>query len=340
MWLGLRPLGPLLSWLAMHAMLLSDFGKPEDLRWTEGPDLTPGCGQVVIDVQAVGCNLADTLIVQGKYQVKPPFPFAPGMEASGRVLSVGEGVQGLKEGQRVLTTPRFGAYATQICADQSDVFPIDDAMPFDEAAAFPIVYQTSYFALVYRAPLLPRQTLLVHGAAGGVGLSAVQIGKALGARVLATAGSESKRQFVREQGADAVFDSRDPGWVDWVKSETDGRGADHIYDPVGGDVFDMSLKCIAFSGNLHVIGFASGRIPEAAMNRVLLKNISLVGLHWGAYRDHEPEKIAEGMAASMEMYGRGQLAVQIGGRYPLQEAARALSDISARRAQGKIVLIR
>ena len=322
----------------MHAMLVNAFGEPEDLRWTELPDPEPGPGQVVVDVRAVGCNLADILIVQGKYQYKPPFPFAPGMEAAGVVRALGPGVEGLEQGQRVLVHPRAGAYATCICADASDVFAIPDAMPFEDAAAFPIVYQTSYFALVYRAPLLAGQTLLVHGAAGGVGLSAVQIGKALGARVLATAGSADKREFVLAQGADAVFDSRDPGWVDWVKAQTDGRGADHIYDPVGGDVFDRSLKCIAFSGSLHVIGFASGRIPEAAMNRVLLKNISLVGLHWGAYRDHDPERIGEGMAALLRMYEAGQLQVEIGHRYPLEQAPKALADIAGRRARGKIVL--
>jgi NADPH2:quinone reductase len=232
----------------------------------------------------------------------------------------------------------YGAYATQVSAAQHQVYRLPETMPFEHAAAFPIVYHTSYFALAVRAPVRPGQTVLVHGAAGGVGVSAVQIAKALGAHVLATAGSAEKRSFVREQGADEVFDSRDPRWVEQVLRATDGRGADHIYDPVGGDVFDLSLKCIAFSGNLHVIGFASGRIPSCAMNRVMLKNIALVGLHFPAYQTKDPEQIPLAMAALFAMYERGQLPVHIGGTFPLERAASALEEISSRRAQGKIVL--
>jgi NADPH2:quinone reductase len=211
-------------------------------------------------------------------------------------------------------------------------------MPFEHAAAFTIAYHTSYFALVYRAPVKPGETVLVHGAAGGVGLSAVQIAKALGARVLATAGSPEKRAFVKAQGADEVYDSREPSWVEQVMRATNGRGVEHIYDPVGGDIFDLSLKAIAFSGNLHVIGFASGKIPNCAMNRVLLKNISLVGLHWGAYQLRDPGKVPEAMAALFSLYERGLLPVQIGASFPLDRAVDALQEISLRRVQGKVVL--
>lgn len=322
----------------MKALLVHAWGEPSDMQLTELPDLLAGPGQIVIDVKAIGTNFPDILMIQGKYQVKPPFPFAPGSEISGVVRAIGDGVTRVKPGDRVLASVPWGGYATQVVAAERQVHVIPASMPFEHAAAFTIVYHTSYFALVYRAPVKPGQTVLVHGAAGGVGLSAVQIAKALGARVLATAGSEEKRAFVLAQGAEQVFDSRDPSWVQKVMQATNNRGADHIYDPVGGDIFDLSLKCIAFSGNLHVIGFASGKIPNCAMNRVLLKNISLVGLHWGAYQLHDPERVPEAMAALFAMYERGQLPVQIGATFPLERAVEALGEISSRRVVGKIVL--
>jgi NADPH:quinone reductase len=322
----------------MRALLVHAWGEPNALQRTELPGLMAGAGQVLIDVKAIGTNLADILMIQGKYQLKPPFPFAPGSEVAGVVRAVGGGVTKVKPGDRVLAMLSWGAYATEVLATEAQVFAIPEAMPFEHAAAFTVVYHTSYFALVYRAPVQPGQTVLVHGAAGGVGLSAVQIAKALGARVLATAGSPEKRALVLSQGADQAFDSRDPSWVQHVLEATGQRGADHIYDPVGGDVFDLSLKCIAFGGNLHVIGFASGKIPSCAMNRVLLKNISLVGLHWGAYQTHDPAKIGQAMGALLELYARGSLAVEIGETYPLDEAVEALSAIADRRAVGKIVL--
>ncbi len=322
----------------MKAMLAHGWGEPSELVFSDLPDLSAGPGQVLLDVKAVGVNFPDILMVQGKYQVKPPFPFAPGSEVAGLVRAVGEGVTRVRPGQRVLAMVPWGAYASQALAAEASVFVIPETMPFEHAAAFTIVYHTSYFALVIRAPLQAGQTLLVHGAAGGVGLSALHIARALGARVLATAGSAEKRAFVKAQGADEVFDSRDPAWVEGVLKATSGKGADHVYDPVGGDVFDLSLKCIAFGGNLHVIGFASGTIPNCAMNRVLLKNISLVGLHWGAYQYKEPQRIPEAMAALFAMYERGQLPVQIGGSFPLERAPEAMAEIASRRAQGKIVL--
>lgn len=322
----------------MRAMQVDRWCEPSDLKLVELPDPEPGPAQIAIDVKAVGVNLADILMVQGKYQIKPPFPFAPGSEVAGVVRAVGSEVRGVRAGQRVLAMLPYGGYATQVLASEEQVFVLPERMSFEHAAAFTVVYGTSYFALVYRAPVQPGQTVLVHGAAGGVGLSAVQIAKALGARVLATAGSPEKRAFVRAQGADHVFDSRDVSWVDEVMRVTDGRGADHIYDPVGGDVFDLSLKCIAFSGNLHVIGFASGRIPTCAMNRVLLKNISLVGLHWGAYQQKDPAKVPEAMRALFDMYERGKLSVEVNATYPLEQAPEALTQIMTRKVQGKVVL--
>jgi NADPH2:quinone reductase len=322
----------------MKAMLAHQWCEPSALVLSDLPDLSAGPGRVVLDVKAAGVNFPDILMVQGKYQIKPPFPFAPGSEVAGVVREVGEGVSHVKPGDRVLAMLSWGAYATQAEAAGELVYRIPDVMPFEHAAAFTIVYHTSYFALVYRAPLLPGQTLLVHGAAGGVGLSAVQIGRALGARVLATAGSPEKRAFAIEHGAELAFDSRDPSWVERVLEATGGKGADHIYDCVGGEVFDLSLKCIAFGGSLHVIGFASGTIPTCAMNRVLLKNISLVGLHWGAYQQKDPAKVPEAMAALFGMYERGQLKVHVSESFPLEQAADALAQIAGRKAQGKIVL--
>ncbi len=312
--------------------------EPKDLKLVELEGPRPKAGEVLIDVKRIGVNLADILMVQGKYQIRPPFPFAPGSEVAGVIRETGPGVTGFSEGQRVLALLPYGAYASEIAVSAERVFALPEAMSLEHAAALTVVYHTSYFALVYRAPVQPGQTVLVHGAAGGVGLAAVQIAKSLGARVLATAGSAEKRAFVRSQGAEAVFDSRDPGWVQEVLRATQGRGADHIYDPVGGDIFDSSLKCIAFEGNLHVIGFASGRIPSCAMNRVLLKNISLVGLHWGPYQDKDPAKIRAAMAALFAMYEQGQLAIEVGATYPLEQAPQALEQIMNRKAQGKIVL--
>jgi NADPH2:quinone reductase len=319
-------------------MHMEGWGEPADLKWVELPSPAAGPGQVLIDVKAIGVNLADILMIQGKYQIKPPLPFAPGSEVAGLVRAVGPGVQQFAPGQRVLALLPYGAYATEVVAPADRVYAIPEKMTLEHAAALTVVYHTSYFALVFRAPVQAGQTVLVHGAAGGVGLAAVQIAKALGARVLATAGSPDKRAFVLTQGAEAAFDSRDPGWVQEVLRLTDGRGADHIYDPVGGDIFDLSLKCIAFAGNLHVIGFASGRIPTCAMNRVLLKNISLVGLHWGPYQDKDPAKVRQAMRALFEMYERGQLQLEVSAHYPLERAAEALAQITNRKVQGKIVL--
>jgi NADPH2:quinone reductase len=322
----------------MKSFQVEQWCEPADMALREVPDLVAGPGQVLIDVRAVGVNFPDILMIQGKYQVKPPFPFAPGAEVAGVVRSVGAGVVRVAAGDRVLAILPWGAYAEQAVAAEAQVYRIPDCMPFEHAAAFTIVYHTAYFAFAVRAPVKAGQTVLVHGAAGGVGVAAVQIAKALGARVLATAGSEEKRAFVKSLGADEVFDSRDTTWVNDVLKSTMGKGVDHIFDPVGGDIFDLSLKCIAFSGSLHVIGFASGRIPTAQMNRILLKNISLVGLHCGAYQFNDPARVPEAMAALFALYEQGHLPVQIGGTFPLERAVDALAELSSRRVQGKVVL--
>jgi NADPH:quinone reductase len=322
----------------MRAMVVSQWGEPRDLRLTELPDPEPKPGTVAIDVQAIGCNFFDVLMVQGKYQVRPPLPFAPGGEVAGTVRAVGAGVSHVKPGDRVFAMLGWGGYASVALAPASGVVRMPASMSFEHGAAFGIVYQTSYFALVHRTTLRAGETLLVHAAAGGVGLAAVQVGRALGARVLATAGSAEKLAVAREHGAEDAFDYSTPGWVDRVMEATGGRGADVIYDPVGGEVFDLSTKCIAFGGRLLVIGFASGTIPSIQVNRVLLKNISIVGLHWGAYRTHDPGKIAETTADLFTLYEKGAIRPVVSSVRPLVEAAAALDEIATRKSIGKVLL--
>jgi NADPH2:quinone reductase len=293
----------------------------------------------LIDVKAIGCNFPDILIVQGKYQMKPPLPFSPGHEVAGIVLAVGAGVTRVHQGERVFAMIELGAYAERAVADDARVFAIPDAMSFEEAAAFALVNQTSYSALVHRAHMQPGEWLLVHAAAGGVGLAAVQIGKALGARVIATAGSAAKLEIARQSGADVLIDYRTEDWAERVKRVTDGHGADVIYDPVGGDVFDGSSKCIAFEGRLLVVGFAGGRIPSIAANRVLLKNMSVVGVHWGMYQTLGSPRVDQWMSALLTMYGKGQIWPVIYRTYPLAEAATALAAIASRESYGKVILL-
>jgi len=323
----------------MQAMVATALGEPRDLRLMELPDPQPGAGEVAIDVRAIGCNFFDILMVQGKYQLKPPLPFSPGAEIAGVVRAAGPGVTQFTAGDRVFAMLPWGAFASVAVAPLAAVVRLPDAMPFEHGAAFGVVYQTSYFGLVYRAHLQSGETLLVHAAAGGVGLAAVQIGRALGARVLATAGSAEKLAIALQHGAEAAYDYSTPEWVERVKQATAGRGADVIYDPVGGDVFDLSTKCIAFGGRLLVIGFASGRIPTIQANRILLKNMSVVGLNWGAYRMYEPEKVPQAMAALFALYARGAVTPLVASQYPLHDAAAALEEIASRRSVGKVLLI-
>ncbi len=319
-------------------MMMEALVGPSGLVRREDDVPAPGPGEVLVAVRAAGCNFFDTLITRGQYQVKPPLPFAPGAELAGDVLAVGAGVTSLSVGDRVAGLLDYGAFASHVVLPAERAFRMPDEMSYDVGAAMGIVYQTSYFALRYRANLQPGETLLVHAAAGGVGLAAVQIGKALGARVIGTAGSDDKLALAREHGAEHTFTYRDDAWKDAVNELTGGRGADVIYDPVGGDTFDLSTKCIAFSGRILVIGFAGGRIPTLAMNRVLLKNFSVVGLHWGAYFKHEPALIGQAQQELFELYRAGKIAPLVTSTYPLDDAAKALEDLGGRNTLGKVVL--
>ena len=294
---------------------------------------------VRISVRAAGCNFSDILMLKGEYQVKPPFPFVPGGEVAGVVVEVGSEVHGISVGDRVLSRCAIGGFAEEVVGPAVSTYRIPESMSFEAGAALPTVYPTSYAALVWRAPVMRGETLLVHAAAGGVGLSAVQIGKARGARVIATAGSPEKLEIARNAGADVLIDYRESDFVARVMEETEGRGADVIYDSVGGEITDRSLKCIAWNGRLLVIGFASGNIPEIKLNRVLLKNISIVGLHWSAYPEREPERIDDCFEGLFEMAARGEIDPLVSARYPLEEAGRALDALAGRKTVGKIVLV-
>ena len=323
----------------MKAMIVRELGEPAvQLQPGESPEPTAGPDQVVIDVRAIGCNFADILVVQGKYQVKPPLPFSPGLEVAGTIAAVGEGVRHFQVGQRVAALLGWGGYAERAVASVTDVFPIPDTVSFDDAAALGIVYQTSYCALTHRVRLKKGDTLLVHAAAGGVGLAAVQIGKALGARVIATAGSPAKLDIARASGADVCIDYRAEDWIERVKHETGGRGVDIVYDPVGGDTFDGSTKVIAFEGRILVVGFAGGRIAEVATNRLLLKNLDVVGVHWGLYRQKAPALVDQWQSALFAMVGSGKLRPVVSRTFPLAQAAAALDFIAGRDSYGKVLL--
>lgn len=289
-------------------------------------------------MHAAGVNFPDTLMVAGKYQVKPPFPFSPGMECAGVVAAVGDAVTEVKPGDRVMAMPGHGGMAEEVMAPADFVFRIPETMSFEQAAGFPVTYGTVYYALVDRAGLRPGEVLLVHGAAGGVGSNAVEIGALLGARVIATAGSSEKLDVAKRWGAADGIDYSKESIRERVKSLTGGRGADVIFDPVGGDVFDESLRSIAMDGRLLVIGFASGRIPAAPANLVLLKNCAVVGVYWEGFARKNPKKNRENFEAMFQWFEQGRLKPAASRIFPLGEAALAMNALLARQATGKLVI--
>jgi NADPH2:quinone reductase len=322
----------------MKAWQVDDWCEPDGMRFADISLPEPGPTQVRIRNHAVSLNFFDLLQIQGKYQVRPAFPFTPGAEVSGVVDAIGSDVTTLSEGDRVMAMTSGGGYAEYSLADSYRSFVIPDGLGWPEAAAMPIVYHTSWFALNKRAALQPGECLLVHAGASGVGMSAIQIGKALGAKVIATAAEADKVEFALAQGADHAISYSDPSWVDRVKELTERRGADVIYDPVGGDVFDLSMRCIASEGRLLVIGFAGGRIPNIQANRILLKNMSVVGVFWGDYANSRPWYVRETQNALEELYAAGKICPAVSGAYRLAEAPKAMRDIAARRILGKAVL--
>jgi len=322
----------------MKAIVCRAFGPPSDLKVEDVPSPRSTPGGVAIAIHRAGLNFPDVLIVQGKYQLKPPFPFSPGAEVSGVVTAVGEKVAAFAPGDRVMALCTTGGFAQEVVADQAATFKIPDAMSFDDAAGFAMTYGTTYHALVDRAKLREGETLLVTGAGGGVGIAAVQVGAALGARVIAAAGSKEKRAAAAAAGAHETIDYTSENLADRVKALTADRGADVVYDPVGGDVFDAALRCIAWEGRLLIIGFASGRIPEIPANRLLLKGCSAVGVFWGAFAGRDPQANRRNFERLFELYAAGKLPPTIGATYALEDAARAIVDLEDRRITGKALI--
>ena len=322
--------------------MVRELGGPDTLRLEDFDAPAPANGEVRIAVKASGINFFDALMVAGAYQVKPDLPFVPGTEVSGEVVSAPP-QSGLRAGDRVMALVdnagvMRGGYADLTEASLQSITRIPDGMTFDDAAAFTLVFQTGWFGLHRRAHLQPREVLLVHAGAGGVGSAAIQLGKAAGATVIGTAGSDEKVEVVKNLGADHAINYRTEDFVEQVKSLTAGKGADVIFDPVGGDVFDRSTKCIAFEGRLVVVGFTSGRIPQVGANHALVKNYSVVGLHWGLYTRRAPQLVAEAMQQLFELYAAGTIKPYISKRVPLTEAPEALTLVGGGKSTGKVVL--
>ena len=323
----------------MRAWQFDAFGVPRQvLQLRELTTPKPGVQECLIRTGALALNFPDMLVVEGKYQMKPELPATPGMEAMGVVEEAGPGSKFVK-GQRVLVNQIHGCFAELLVAPDALLLEVPDGMSEEQAAGFQVTYQTSYFALVTRAALKPGEWLLVHGAAGGVGTAAVQLGKALGAKVIATAGGPKKCEIAKSCGADFVIDTRTQDFVAEVKRLTDGHGADVIYDPIGGETFDKSTKIIAFEGRLLVIGFASGTIPTMSVNRLLLKTASVVGLQWGAYKMFAMDKVEAAHRALGEMFRAGKIKPVIyEKRFGFEQLADAMDAITSREAWGKVVV--
>jgi NADPH:quinone reductase len=322
----------------MKAVVCRSFGPPENLMLEEVADPTPVSGQVLIDVYAAGLNFPDVLQIAGKYQFQPPFPFTPGSELAGIVTEVGMGVSNVKPGDRVMALTGTGAMAERAAADASAVESIPESMDFNVAAALGIAYGTSYHALAQRARLQPGETLLVLGASGGVGLAAVEIGKAFGAKVIAAASTDEKLEIARQHGADHLINYSKLSLKEKVKELTAGKGADVIFDPVGGELFDQCTRSINWNGRILVVGFASGTIPKYPANLALLKGCALVGVFWGEFRQREPEVYRENCKALFDLFEQGKIKPLISQDFPLERYADALNVFVHRQAVGKIVL--
>jgi NADPH2:quinone reductase len=322
----------------MRAWQVRDWCEPEQMDFAEVLVPEPKAGEVRIQNHAAALNFFDILQIQGKYQTKPPLPFTPGAEVAGVVDVVGPDVVELARGDRVMGFGSLGGFAEYTITPVAKTFRIPDSMPFAEAAAMLIVYQTSYLALKVRGALKPGDWLLIHAAAGGVGSAALQLGKAFGARVIATAGSADKLEFCVDQGADFALNYRVENWVEQIKQLTEKHGADVIFDPVGGDIFDLSTKCIASEGRLLVVGFAGGRIPTVAANRILLKNIAVVGCYWGSHLEQHPEFLAQTQSELFALYEAGKIKPIVSQTWPLAEVATALRALADRKTYGKVVL--
>lgn len=320
----------------MKAIVCRQYGPIGDLEFTEMEDPRPGPKEVVIRAEAIGVNFPDGLLVQGLYQAKPPTPFVPGMEVVGEVIAAGDQVSRCKVGDRVGAVSTLGAYAEQVKTHQNSVMPVPPGADAGEVTALMCGYGTAHHALKQRGQLQPGETLVVTGAAGLTGLAAVQIGKAMGARVIAVASSEAKRELALASGADAALGY--DNLKDTLKEATSGNGADVVFDVVGGTVFDACSRAMAWKGRLLVVGFASGTIPQFPVNLALVKGYSVVGVFWGSFTQREPEIHAANMRQLLGWYGEGKVRPHVEAVFLLEKAADALQFIHDRKATGKVVL--
>jgi NADPH:quinone reductase len=324
--------------MAMKAVLCKQYGPPESLTLEELPSPRPGPGEVVVSVKAASVNFPDVLIIQNKYQFKPPLPFSPGSELAGVIKEVGAGVSGWRAGDRVIAFTTYGAFAEEVKTEAARLLPLPERMDFVTGAAFLLTYGTSDHALRDRGALKAGETLLVLGAAGGVGLAAIEIGTALGARVIACASSEDKLAVCREHGADATINYSSEDLRERVKALTDGRGVDVVYDAVGGPYTEPAFRSLAWRGRLLVVGFAAGEIPKLPLNLALLKGAAAIGVFWGDFARREPKAFADSVQQLARWYGEGRLRPHVSQTLPLDRAADAIKLLASRKAKGKIVL--
>lgn len=322
----------------MHAWLCDNPVGPEALKWTELPTPEPGAGQVRVAIRCASLNFPDLLIVQNKYQMKPPLPFVPGAEFSGVVEAVGEGVAHLKPGMAVASFGGLGGFATHVCVDAALVMPLPPGFAFDDAAAFLCTYGTTHHALIDRGALQAGETVLVLGAAGGVGTAAIQIAKAAGARVIAAASSDEKCALCAQLGADATINYAQGDLREQIKAATAGKGPDVVYDPVGGALAEPVFRSIAWRGRYLVIGFAGGAIPALPLNLTLLKGASLVGVFWGEFAKREPKNNARALAELAGWYAQGKIKPVIERQLALAELPQAFALMASRQVRGKLVL--
>lgn len=322
----------------MRAIVCHELTGPAALRLEEVAEPRPGPGQVRVRVRACGVNFADGLITRGEYQKQPRPPFSPGFEVAGEILELGVGASGVAIGDRVIAVTAHGGYAEQVIVDSKRCVTMPTGMPWQDGAAFPVVFGTSHIALSYRARLRAGETLVVHGASGGVGLTAVAIGKRLGARVIATASGRAKLEVAREHGADHLIDARSDDVRMRIRELTDGRGADVVYDPVGGELFNASLRSMAFAGRLLLIGFASGAVPQIPANHLLVKNVDVIGVNWPAYAELDPDVMTASFQTLLQWYLEGAIRPHVSATYPLRQAVEALDQVLTRKSTGKVVI--
>ena len=322
----------------MKALLCKQFGPPESLVLEDVPSPRPGAGEVVVSVKAASVNFPDVLIIQNKYQFKPPLPFSPGSELAGIVKEAGPGVTSAKPGDKVIAFTAFGAFAEEVKTEAARLLPMPEGMSYEEAASFILTYGTTDHALRDRAQFKAGETLLVLGAAGGVGVSAIEIGKALGARVIACASSAEKLEVCRQHGADETINYAVEDLRERIKALTDGKGVDVIYDAVGGAYTEPAFRSIAWRGRHLVIGFAAGEIPKLPLNLALLKGASVVGVFWGDYTRREPKSFAESARQLARWYQEGRLKPHVSATFPLAKAADAMNLLASRKAKGKVVV--